>query len=153
MLDDLISSALKDFAQVAALAHATIPLDQIRIEVLRRPHKAKTLPLGKMAVYSFFQNGQALKVGKVSPNSGPRFTYQHYTGSAISTLSGSILANQGKVSATGLDRKTAGEWIKANTDRIDLLIPASCGTPILSLLEAFLHVRWNPMFEGRAEVE
>ena len=151
MLDDLITNALKDFAQVATLAHATVPLDQIRIEVLRKPHKAKTLPLGKMAVYSFFLNERAHKVGKAGPNSGPRFTYQHYAGSAISTLSGSILSNQGKVGAAGLDSKTAGEWIKANTDRIDLLVPVSFGTPVLSLLEAFLHVRWNPMFEGRSE--
>src|ERR1700722_20682109 len=153
MLDDLISNALKDFSQVAALARATVPLDQIYIEVLRKPHKAKTLPLGKMAVYSFFLNERALKVGKVGPNSGPRFTYQHYTGSAVSTLSGAILSNQRKVGAAGLDTKTAGEWIKANTDRIDLLIPASFGTPMLSLLEAFLHVRWKPMFEGRIGAE
>jgi site-specific recombinase XerC len=86
MLDELVSDALKDFAQVATLAHATIPLDQVRVEILGKPHKAKDLPLGKMAVYSFFLNKRALKVGKVGPKGGPRFTYQHYTGSALSTL-------------------------------------------------------------------
>ena len=121
MLADLVSEALKDFAQVAALARATIPLDQVRFEILGTPHRAKPLPLGKMAVNSFFLNERALKVGKVGPNSGPRFTYQDYTGSAPSTLSGSILSNQGRVGALGLDSKTAADWIRANTDRIDIL--------------------------------
>jgi hypothetical protein len=102
-----------------------------------------------MAVYAFFLNDRALKVGKVGPNSGPRFTYQHYSGSALSTLRRSILANQGKVGASGLDEKSRADWIRENTDRIDVLIPAHFGIPILSLLEAFLHVRWNPMFEGK----
>jgi hypothetical protein len=153
MLGDLISDALKDFAQVAALARATFPLDQVRFEILRKPHRAKSLPLGKMAVYSFFLNERTLKVGKVGPNSGPRFTYQHYTGSALSTLAGSILSNQGRVGAVGLTSKTAGDWIRANTDRIDILLPATLGIPILSLLESFLHVRWNPIFEGREDAD
>lgn len=151
MLDQLVSDALSDFAQVVALAHAAVPLDQVRVEILRKPHKAKALPLGEMAVYSFFLNERALKVGKVGPNSGPRFTYQHYTGSALSTLSGSILSDQGRVGAAGLDRKTAGDWIKANTDRIDILMPAPFGIAVLSLLESFLHVRWKPVFEGRED--
>jgi hypothetical protein len=153
MLGDLISDALKDFGQVAALARATFPLDQLRFEILGKPHRAKALPLGEMAVYSFFLNERALKVGKVGPNSGPRFRYQHYTGSALSTLSGSILSNQGRVGALGLDRKTAGDWIRSNTDRIDVLMPATFGIPILSLLESFLHVRWNPLFEGREDAD
>jgi hypothetical protein len=153
MLGELVSDALKDFAQVAVLAHATVPLDQFDVEILAKPHKAKALPLGKMAVYSFFLDERALKVGKVGPNSGPRFTYQHYTGSALSTLSGSILSNQRRVGAAGLDNKTAGDWIRANTDRIDILMPAAFGIAVLSLLESFLHVRWNPMFEGPREAD
>jgi len=153
MLSDLISSALEDFVQVAALARSTIPLDQVQVQILGKPHRAQALPLGRMAVYSFFLNERALKVGKVGPNSGPRFTYQHYTGSALSTLSGSILSNQRRVGTSGLDGKTAGDWIRANTDRIDILMPTNFGIPILSLLESFLHVRWNPLFEGRAEAD
>jgi hypothetical protein len=153
MQNDFVSDALKDFAQVAALAHATVRLDQASFEILSKPHKAKSLPHGKMAIYSFFLNDKALKIGKVGPNSGPRFTYQHYTGSALSTLSGSLLSNQTKLGVSGLDRKTVGDWIQKNTDRIDILIPANFGIPLLSLLESFLHVRWNPIFEGRAEIE
>jgi hypothetical protein len=153
MLDNLVSDALRDFAQVASLARATLPLNQVHVEILNKPHQAKALPLGEMAVYSFFLNERALKVGKVEPNSGPRFTYQHYTGAALSTLSGSILSNQGRVGAVGLNGKTVGDWIRANTDRIDILMPAALGISLLSLLESFLHVRWNPMFEGRGDAD
>jgi hypothetical protein len=149
MLDSLVSSALEDFTRAAELAGASTPRDQIHALILKKPHKASTLPRGRVGVYAFFLNGRALKVGKVGANSGPRFTYQHYTGSAMSTLCGSILANQAKVGANGLDIKTAGEWIKSNTDRVEILMPENFGIPILSLLEAFLHVRWNPLFEGR----
>jgi hypothetical protein len=90
-------------------------------------------------------------MGKVGPNSGPRFTYQHYTGSAQSTLRGSLLSNLEKVGATELDEGTAADWIRNHTDRVDLLIPATFGMPFLSLLEAFLHARWKPMFEGRPD--
>jgi hypothetical protein len=153
MLNSLVHEALKDFAGVAELARAAVPLDRLRVEILAKPHKAMSLPRGQIAVYSFFLNDRALKVGKVGAHSGPRFTYQHYNGSAMSTLSGSIILNQAKVNAVGLDTKTAGDWIKANTDRIDILMPATFGVAVLSLLEAFLHVRWKPMFEGRGDIE
>jgi hypothetical protein len=151
MLEALVADALADFSQVAAIAGIDVPLNQIRRQILSKPHKARTLPLGQMAIYAFFLDGRALKVGKVGPNSGPRFTYQHYSGSAQSTLRGSILSNPNRIGATALTPETAGEWIRAHTDRVDLLIPATYGIPFLSLLEAFLHVRWNPIFEGRLE--
>lgn len=148
-MDEFVSSALADFKRVVALAGVDAPVDQIRKQILRKPHKAKPLPAGWMGIYSFFLNGRTLKVGKVGPNSGPRFTYQHYTGSAPSTLRGSILSNQNLIGVAGLSAENVTDWIRENTDRIDLLVPEDFGIPLLSLLEAFLHVRWNPVFEGR----
>jgi hypothetical protein len=57
MLAALVSDALADFCQVAALAGIDVPLDQIRRQILNKPHKARTLPLGQMAVYAFFLDG------------------------------------------------------------------------------------------------
>ena len=152
MLGTLVSDAIADFLSVAAMAGAPILASQIHVDILAKPHRPKSLPMGKMAVYSFFLDGQALKVGKVGPNSGPRFTHQHYAGSAMSTLAETIFFNHHRVGAASFTHaKFVGDWIKANTDRVDILVPATVGLPTLSLLEAFLHVRWNPMFEGRAE--
>ena len=93
-----------------------------------------------------------LRSGSLLPdglNSGARYTSQHYNPkSAGSNLARSILLNPERAEATGVDASTVGPWIKENTDRVNLLAPASFGLPMLSLLEAFLHVRWKPIFEG-----
>lgn len=149
-LAELIAEALADFAKAAGLADPKFIAGNITIEILPKPHQQpKKQPSGKMVVYAFFRNGQALKVGKVGLNSGARYTSQHYNpNSSRSNLARSILLNPERAGATGVDASTVGPWIKVNTDRVNLLAPASFGLPMLSLLEAFLHVRWKPMFEG-----
>lgn len=153
--EDFISGAISDFRKVAALADAEFIADSITVEITPKPHKAPTmLPTGKIAVYAFFLNGQALKVGKVGQKSAARYTSQHYNPlSANSNLARSILTNAAKVGATDIDSTSVGEWIRKHTDRVNVLMPATVGLPILSLLEAYLHVRWKPMFEGRADNE
>jgi hypothetical protein len=150
-LNELISNAVSDFGKVAALAHAELSIDSIIVEIFRQPHRPPTsLPSGEIAVYTFFHNGRALKIGKVGPKSSARYTSQHYNpASAQSTLARSILVNAESVGAISIDHSTVGEWIRNHTDRVNLLLPASLGLPTLSLLESFLHVRWKPLFEGR----
>jgi hypothetical protein len=149
-IDKLVSEALADFRKAAAMADAAFIVDSITVEIARSPHRQPTsLPAGKMAVYAFFLNGQALKVGKVGPNSNARYISQHYNSKSVgSNLARSILANPAKVGALGIDTSGVGDWIKRHTDRVNLLIPASLGDPMLSFLESFLHVRWKPVFEG-----
>src|SRR3984893_7794355 len=92
ILGEMTSAALSDFANVAALAGTECDLSKIRVEVLNKPHKPSGLPTGRMAVYCFFLNGQALKVGIAGPNSDARYRSQHYNpNSAQSTLARSIL--------------------------------------------------------------
>ena len=66
MLDALVFDALADFRQVMALAQIDAPLDNVRRQILLKPHKAKALPLGQMAVYSFFRANAAISSGFVS---------------------------------------------------------------------------------------
>lgn len=149
-IDKLVSEALADFRKVAALAHAPSIGDCITVEIMRSPHRQpKSLPAGKRAVYAFFLNAQALKVGQAGPNSNARYTSQHYNPkSAGSSLARSILANPAKVGVPGIAASGIGDWIKEHTDRVNLLAPASLGDSFVSLLETFLHVRWKPTFEG-----
>ena len=104
-LQEVVSEAIKDFQQVAALARTEFLADKITIEIAPKPHKAPTvLPAGRMAVYAFFLNGQALKVGKAGPKSSARYTSQHYNpASAMSTLARSILTNPAKVGISRID--------------------------------------------------
>jgi hypothetical protein len=150
-IDKLVCEALADFRKVAALADTAFIADSITVEITRSPHRQpKGLPAGKIAVYAFFLNGQALKVGKAGPSSNARYTSQHYNPkSAGSNLARSILANPAKVGALCIDALGIGDWIKGHTDRLNLLAPVSLGNRMLSLLESFLHVRWRPVFEGK----
>lgn len=116
---------------MAVLADAEFISDSITIEITAKPHKSPSkLPAGMIAVYAFFLNGQALKVGKVGRKSTARYTSQHYNaGSAMSTLAASILTNARRVGAESIDSAAIGDWIRTHTDRVNLLMPASLGLP------------------------
>ena len=80
----LVQSALFDFACTLALEKLDVDID-----VAPAPHRPRSLPVGKMAVYCFFFRGRALKIGIAGPNSGARYLSQHYhPRSAGSTLAG-----------------------------------------------------------------
>lgn len=42
-----------------------------------------------------------------------------------------------------------GEWIKNNCRRVDILIDESLGGFALELVEAILHYRFRPKYEGK----
>jgi hypothetical protein len=143
-LREMTDAALRDFANVGALTGAECDVDRIKIEVLNKPHKPSGLPTGRMAVYCFFFNGQALKIGIAGPNSDARYRSQHYNpNSAGSNLAKSILAYPSKIGIAPLHISFVGNWIKEHTDRINILLPSSYGKPMLSMLETFLHARWK----------
>ncbi len=149
-LREMTDAALRDFANVSTLTGAECDVASIKIEVLDKLHKPSGLPTGRMAVYCFFFNGQALKIGIAGPNSDARYRSQHYNpNSAGSNLAKSILMYPGKIGIAPPDASFIGNWIKGHTDRINILLPSSFGRPILSMLEVFLHARWKPIYEGR----
>jgi hypothetical protein len=149
-LAEMTAAALSDFARAAVLAGSECDVSKIRIDIASKPHKPTGLPTGRMAVYCFFFNGQALKIGIAGPNSDARYRSQHYNpNSAGSNLAKSILTHPTKIGIAPLRADSVGNWIKAHTDRINLLLPASHGKPTLSQLESFLHARWKPTYEGR----
>ena len=144
------NSALIDFRTVAQLAGVDLSSDDVRVELLPAPHVAPTrLPSGMMAVYVFSHAGEVLKVGKVGPNSQARYTSQHYNaGSAMSTLAGSLMADSERYGLSDMERSDIGPWIKANIDRVNFLLKAQLGIPVLTLLESFLQCRLRPRYEG-----
>lgn len=143
-------TVIEDFGAVADLAGVLLTTDDIVIEKLPAPHVPPSrLPPGKMAVYVFSKGDEFLKVGKVGPNSGPRYTSQHYNpGSAMSTLAGSILADKSVLGIDDIDESNIGDWIKDQVDRVNLLLDARVGVHVLSLLETFLQCRLKPKYEG-----
>jgi hypothetical protein len=132
--------ALQDFMAVAKLAGDPVQPSDFKIEYLPSPHKTSGLPAGKMAIYAFWWDGVWLKVGQVGPNSDARYRSQHYTGSALSTLCGSLLNDPQMSTITGFGLPSPAAWIKASTCRANILLSSQRSRALLSLLEAFLHV-------------
>ena len=146
----LPGQTLADFATVARLAGVSFAADDIRIEALPAPHAPPTrLPAGRMAVYVFTHGRDVLKVGKVGPKSQARYTSQHYNpGSAQSTLAASMIGDAERLGLGDAERASIGSWIRSNVDRVNILIPADHGVPVLTLLESFLQCRLRPRYEG-----
>lgn len=146
----LPKETLADFASVAHLAGVKLADDDIRIEALPAPHASPTrLPTGQMAVYVFTHGADVLKVGKVGAKSQARYTSQHYNpGSAQSTLAASVIADAERLGLGEADMAGIGNWIRANVDRVNILLPIHLGVPVLTLLESFLQCRLRPRYEG-----
>ena len=145
-----VDSAIVSFTTMAGLAGDPISEADFEVEYLPAPHRPPTrLPAGKMAVYGFWSNGTWLKIGKAGPNSKARYTSQHYNaGSAQSTLAGSLASDPRMLSVDGFNPQAVGNWIKAETHRFNILLSAGRRRELLALLEAFLHLRLRPRYEG-----
>ena len=112
------------------------------------PHVPHTLKRGTMGVYTFLYRDEFLKIGKAGPNSNARFFSQHYIPtSSASNLSKSIL-NDKEMKGLGMTEETVGDWIKQNTRRIDIILDVSLGIFALELVEAALHFKYEPRYEG-----
>ena len=146
-----ILSALEDFRIVSRLAKGNIVLGTRDVEFLPAPHRPRTLPPGRMALYGFWFNGEWLKIGQAGPKSNARYMSQHYTGSAQSTLSGSLRNDTSMRSIAGLEVDALTKWsawIKRETNRVNILLPSTQSKSLVSLLESFLHARLHPRYEG-----
>lgn len=145
-----MEEALAAFIAVAELAGEPIHPGELQVEYLPAPHQPPSrLPLDQMAIYAFWWEGEWLKIGKAGPRSQARYTSQHYhAGSAPSTLAGSLANDPRMQEVHGFDRQHLGEWIKRSTCRVNILVSARKRKEVLSLLEAFLHVRLVPRYEG-----
>ena len=127
------------------------PIDSSKINIIDRglPHIApRSLPKGKMAIYTFVYEDRFLKIGKAGPKSNARYTSQHYyPNSARSNLAKSILLDLDMIEK-GIDEDNVGEWIKQNCRRIDIEIDAELGIFALELIESLLHYKYTPKYEG-----
>lgn len=145
-----INNSLNTLVKVLDIVGIICKDDDIKVQDLGMPHEPpKPLPHKKMAVYIFFYNGKALKVGKAGAKSNARYTSQHYNaGSAPSNLAASL---ENKPEKIGLDKpelSNSKEWIKQNTRRVNFIINASLGVNALNLVEAILIAQLSPIYEG-----
>jgi hypothetical protein len=150
LTEEKIKELIQDFLDIAKKSGVALTNSDIESCIWGCPHsQPKKLPIGKMAVYVFdFENG-CLKVGKVGPNSQARYTSHHYNpASSGSNLSRSLVNDPYLSASNALNVENIGLWVKENTYRVDFLIDAKLGMPVLNLLEAFLQCRLRPRYEG-----
>ena len=147
-----IRSALRDFITVSQLAKSRVSLKEEDVEFKPAPHqRPAALPNGKAAVYGFWFDGDWLKIGRAGPNTNPHYRSQHYNGSARSTLSGSLRRDASMRGVAGLeedDLRGWAAWIERETSRVNILLPSTSDKMLISLLEAYLHGRLHPKYEG-----
>lgn len=135
--------------------------EDIQHEAQAAPHKPHGLRTGKCAVYVFtlsekYGSGcpagahRVLKVGKAGPNSNPRFVSQHYTGSARSTLAGSLRGCTILWPYIGLTAEPASvaDWMKEHCDRDNFYLAGADCDRALRALEVFLRGHLGPVYEG-----
>ena len=127
------------------------PISINQIEFVDRgiPHERPSeLPTGKRGVYMFYcpEEKCFLKIGKVGLKSKARFCSQHYTFSSRSCLAKSLFNDKDVNYKFG--KEDVGEWIMKHCHRIDILIDADLGPFANELIEACLHYRFNPKYEG-----
>ncbi len=153
-----------DFGEAASRAGVAGWPCTIRTEVRRAPHAPPALPRDFAAVYVFALSrdagsrapagaGAVLKVGRVGPNSGARFTSQHYSpASARSTLAGSLLRYRVMwpwLAVESLDAGNVKEWMTNNLDRFHFFVPAG-HEAVVAELEVYVRARVGSIFEGAA---
>lgn len=142
---DNIDKELKAFLNIIPEARVGLI-----VEKLPAPHVATDLPNGCRAIYAFWGDGEWLKIGKAGPNSNPRFKYQHYKpGSSQSNLANSLTHYASKNLLVGFESSSCGDWIRQNVSRYNIFVPSETEERLISLLEAFLHYRLKPRFEGK----
>jgi len=146
----MTKDTLKQLIELLRLLGISYSYGDIEIQDLGVPHQPpKHLPEGKMAVYSFFYNGRAIKVGRSGASSASRYTFQHYNSkSSRSNLAASLEAKPGKLGLTKLDVKDSNSWLKHNTQRVNFLVNSDLGVDVLNLIEAFLIAKFSPVYEG-----
>ncbi len=137
---------LADFSEAVRLAVTGFDAEGISFRECIG-HQIGTLPKGRSYVYLFWmpEGNRYLKIGKAGPNSQARI-YQHYSlGSAKSSLAKSIRDTPDLVGLAAPPPEIKA-WIYDNT-RLFIFILPDGDRFIRNFLEAFLHLKFNPVYE------
>lgn len=112
-------------------------------------HKPKSLPKGKMAVYTFVHKGCFLKVGQANFKSNARYQSQHYNpNSSNSNLAKSLIKDKEFNYNLKFEDENIGQWIMENCERFDVIIDKNFGKSFLNFIEGLLQYKYSPKYEG-----
>ncbi|HUZ34043.1 MAG TPA: hypothetical protein VMV19_18340 [Xanthobacteraceae bacterium] len=151
MNQQILEEAVRRLLSALEAVGESLAAQTVRAECSGPPHRQpSSQPGGMPAVYAFFYKERCLKCGQVGPNSAPRYTSQHYNpNSSNSNLAATLLERGREIELSEFSRDNIGEWIKSNTARANVLLPTTISKRTLNFAEAFFHILWKPVFEGR----
>ncbi|HUC63135.1 MAG TPA: hypothetical protein VMF53_14395 [Alphaproteobacteria bacterium] len=151
MDQNALEETVRQFRLVLEAAGEGLPARSILGECTGPPHRQPTSqPEGRPGIYAFFYQKHCLKCGQVGPNSAARYTSQHYNPkSSKSNLAATLLIRGTEIGLSAISDENIGDWIKTNTARANVLLPNSTSKRVLNFAEAFFHLAWKPVFEGR----
>lgn len=132
----------------ASFAGFEVNVSDLQLQTLQAGanHLPVTLLPDYAAVYIFKYGVQYLKVGKVNSNSNARYQSQHYNpDSSRSNLSRSIFNDLDFYAV--INGEHPGNWLKQNSHRYNILIPARLGKKFVHFAEAFFILKCNPRYE------
>ncbi len=133
-----------------------IDMTKLEFNFNDKGHDKPTTKKDCMYIYSFWHDDfdKPLKIGKDASQSKKRYKSYHYKpDSTNSTLAKSILSNYKMVKKYNVNEKNITAWMHNNLYRINIEMPfyTEEGFDIftLELIEAILHYKYKPVFEGR----
>lgn len=155
MVIEEIEQTMDFVEKITATLGYPITKNDYYIEDMGCPHAQPRLPKGYAAVYIFVYESDCdysktcefLKIGLVNEKSNARFTSQHYGFNAPSTLAKSICSDKAFI-ALGINNSNVKEWILNHLQRINIYIKSDCGKESRELVEAILHYKYRPRYEG-----
>lgn len=151
MIVDDIRHTMEYIEEVSRELGYALPRNSYYIVDAGCPHKQTSLPKGYTAIYIFvYESGttyEYLKIGKANANSAARFISQHYAYSAPSTLAKSICGDD-KFREMGISQENIKEWMLNNLHRVNIFISTEQGKAATELVEAILHYKFRPKYEG-----
>ena len=152
MIKEEIIDIMKKIEKISFELGYPITENDYIIEDMGCPHlQPKKLKNGYAAIYMFIREYgggfKFLKIGKANANSNARFCSQHYGFNAPSTLSKSICSDKEFI-GIGVSNDNVKDWLLNNTHRINIYIKSDCGKAATELIEAILHYKYRPRFEG-----
>jgi len=150
---DVKDEIIEAIEKVSEILGKPLTNSEIEIEDLVCPHTPPgKLPDDRAAVYSFIYNGEFLKIGKANKKSQARYTSQHYSCKAAQSTLAKSICEDTQMQIHGVNADNVKEWIMQNTRRINILVKCKNSEWATGLIEAIMHYKYMPRYEGRNTV-
>ena len=141
--------------EISRVLGKEIDINRIKFISSEKEHSNPKFEKGYMYIYSFWHDDfhQPLKIGKAGPKSKRRYERSHYDPeSSKSCLAGSLVNDEYFSNKYNINKDNVSVWMHENLQCLNIRIPFDVDNGFdyftLELIEAILHYKYEPYFEG-----